>query len=156
MADDRIAIILKRAEARCAERGERLTARRRAVLALILGAERPITAYGLLERLSAEGGRSVAPPIVYRALNFLLAQRLIHRIATLSAFVACVDADHPHHAQFVICDGCGCTAEICDPAVVRKLQRHGAALGYQVAQPIIELHGMCASCRAPGAAPARP
>jgi Fur family zinc uptake transcriptional regulator len=101
--------LLDRAEALCARRGAQLTALRRQVLALVLGSEQPLGAYALLDKRKAERA-GAAPPPVYRALDFLLDQGLIHKVERLNAFVGCADAldhpadcdcpaehDHPHH-----------------------------------------------------------
>jgi Fur family transcriptional regulator, zinc uptake regulator len=98
---------LARAEAACARRGAKLTETRREVLRLILESPEPIGAYALLDRLRAHSGTG-KPPTVYRALDFLLAQNLIHRVERLNAFVGCHDeAEHHHAAQFLICRQCG-------------------------------------------------
>ena len=91
MHGPQIATTLDRAEAICRARGARLTAQRRRVLELVLGAGRPLGAYELLDALRREGG-GAGPPTVYRALEFLVAHGLVHRIETLHAFVGC---DHP-------------------------------------------------------------
>ena len=67
--------------------------------------------------LQGERGK-LGPPTVYRALDFLLAHKLIHKIESVSAFVACDDVEHPHESQFMICDDCGATEEIQDDAIV--------------------------------------
>src|SRR4051812_26325434 len=85
---------LHRAEELCRQRGTRLTDLRRQVLGLILDAGAPIGAYELLDRLRAHRS-GAAPPTVYRALDFLLAQGMIHRVERLSAFVSCFgDEEH--------------------------------------------------------------
>ena len=106
--------LLDRAETVCEHRGAKLTELRRHVLALVLDSASPIGAYDLLDRLR-QARRGGAPPTVYRALDFLLEQGLIHKVERLSAFVGCVagcttdDADHEegeghtHAAQFLIC-----------------------------------------------------
>src|SRR3712207_7506725 len=83
--------MLDRAEALCAGRGAQLTELRRQVLRLVLVAETPVGAYALLDRLKADRP-GAAPPTVYRALDFLLEQGLIHRVERLNAFVGCVEA----------------------------------------------------------------
>src|SRR5215475_6608479 len=101
--------LLNRAEAICEHRGANLTELRRHVLGLILDAASPTGAYELLDRLR-QNRKGAAPPTVYRALDFLLEQGLIHRIERLSAFVGCVagctaagkDHAHTHAAQFLI------------------------------------------------------
>ena len=99
----------------CAKDGAQLTELRRAVLSLVFEADGPLTAYQLLDRLK-EIRRNAVPATIYRTLEFLQAQRLIHRIEKLNAFVPCMEADHHHHhaAQFLICRKCGTVAEIED------------------------------------------
>jgi Fur family zinc uptake transcriptional regulator len=76
----------------CRHHGARLTETRRDVLALILAAPEPLGAYALLEQLRGQGRKTgLAPTTVYRALEFLLAQGLVHRIERLNAYVGCVD-----------------------------------------------------------------
>jgi Fur family zinc uptake transcriptional regulator len=134
----------------CARRGARLTDLRRQVLGLILDAEVPTGAYDLLERLR-DTRRKAAPPTVYRALDFLLEQGLIHRVERLSAFVGCVShgADqHGHAAQFLICRNCGQVTEIDDHGLVHALAQAAARTGFSVANATIEAEGLCAACSA--------
>jgi Fur family transcriptional regulator, zinc uptake regulator len=138
---------LIRAHRLCAVRGARLTAVRRRVLELILGADQPIGAYALLAALQGDRGK-LAPPTIYRALDFLLGHKLIHKVESVSAFVACDDVEHPHESQFMICDDCGATEEIQDDAIVQSLRRLGEDRGYAVARQVIEARGLCPACRA--------
>ena len=109
----------------CSRQGARLTELRRAVLSLILQADGPSTAYQLLDRLK-ETRKGAAPPTIYRALDFLLEQRLIHKLERLNAFIPCSHLDHHHDAvQFLICRKCGTVAEIEDRAIAQAL-RHAA------------------------------
>lgn len=77
---------------------------------LVLGAlarsERPMGAYELLELLRQEGLRS--PLQIYRALDRLIEEGLVHRIESLSAFALCVHSECTHgRAAFAICANCG-------------------------------------------------
>ena len=90
----------------------------------------------------------LGPPTVYRALDFLLAHRLIHKLESVSAFVACDDVEHPHESQFMICDDCGAAEEIHYDAIVQSLRQLGEDRGFSVARPVIEARGMCPTCRA--------
>ena len=145
------AALLDRADEMCGTRGVRLTALRRDVLGLILEAEAPTGAYDLLERLRATRLRA-APPTVYRALDFLLEQGLVHKLARLAAFVGCVAHppaeahDHTHAAQFLICRACGKVAEIEDAALSHALTEAAGRLGFAVTGATIEAEGVCAGC----------
>ncbi|HTV44520.1 MAG TPA: Fur family transcriptional regulator [Stellaceae bacterium] len=137
---------LARAQRLCALQGRRLTAIRRRVLELILAADQPVGAYALLAELQRERGR-LGPPTVYRALDFLLAGKLIHKIESASAYVACADVEHPHESQFVICDDCGAAEEIRDEDIVQRLRRLGEGRGFAVVRQVIEVRGLCPQCR---------
>jgi Fur family zinc uptake transcriptional regulator len=138
--------LLSHARQICAGRGARLTDLRREVLGLILDAEGPTGAYDLLERLRGTR-RKAAPPTVYRALDFLLEQGLIHRVERLSAFVGCVSHGADHAAQFLICRHCGQVTEIEDHTLAHALADAAARHGFLVGTATVEAEGMCAACR---------
>lgn len=146
-----VADALDRAAAVCAARGVKLTRLRRRVLEIVLDQHAPIGAYAILERLARERGR-VAPPTVYRALDFLVAQGLVHRLDTKNAFVACARADGPHPACFLICRECGAVAEVADPELDAAIAAVSRRTGFAVARRIVELEGTCARCAAAHAA----
>lgn len=145
--------MLARAAAQCQSRGARLTDLRRDVLGLILEAEAPTGAYDLLDRLRVRRGPA-APPTVYRALDFLLAQGLVHKVERLAAFVGCVEAaGHDHPAQFLICRACGRVREIEDEALTAALAAAAARSGFTVGRATIEAEGLCADCAAAEVSP---
>jgi Fur family zinc uptake transcriptional regulator len=138
---------LAHAEAQSAKRGERLTPIRRRVLEALLSTHRPLGAYELIDRLAEQGGRP-APITIYRALDFLLAQGLVHRIESRNAFVACVhkhDSDDP--IVFLLCDRCGAVGEAASPATATALKAAARAAGFTPKTPVIEIAGVCAHCR---------
>ena len=130
----------------CEQQGVRFTDLRRAILGLILGAPGPIGAYELLDRLR-ETRRGAAPPTVYRALDFLLAQGLIHKVERLNAFIGCPDAGrHAHPVQFLICRSCGAVEELEDGAIQAAVQSAARQSGFTPALTTIEVEGTCALC----------
>jgi len=141
-----IAEHLDHADQLCRENGTSLTALRRAVLTLILEAEGPITAYQLLDQLKAVR-KSAVPPTIYRALDFLIENRLVHRIERLNAFIPCAEAEHEHHdVQFLICGRCGTVAEIEDDGVAKALAKAAEKQGFRPSHAMVELDGTCATC----------
>jgi Fur family zinc uptake transcriptional regulator len=138
---------LLEAESYCRRNGLRLTDLRRRVLELVWTDHQPVGAYALLERLVSEG-RKAAPPTVYRSLDFLLQHGLIHRIASLNAYVGCSHPGRNHEAQFFICEGCGQAAEIDDPSIESAIARDAKRLGFSIARQTIEVTGTCAHCQA--------
>ncbi|MCU7846255.1 MAG: transcriptional repressor [Candidatus Thiodiazotropha sp. (ex Monitilora ramsayi)] len=137
---------LREAESYCRAQGVRLTKLRHRVLELIWANHQPVGAYDLLQQLTQEG-RKAAPPTVYRSLDFLLDNGLIHRINSLNAFVGC---DHPgldHAAQFFICSTCGQAAELDDTKIDSAITRHAGQMGFTIEKRSIEICGICAHCQ---------
>jgi len=142
-----VAEAMRDAERICERRGVRLTKLRYRVLELVWSSHAPIGAYGVLERLSRER-RSATPPTVYRALDFLAAQGLVHRIESLNAFVGCADPAAAHAGQFLICRDCGAAAEMNDPRVDRAITQGAAEVGFFAEERTVEVSGICPACRA--------
>ncbi|MDA5194295.1 transcriptional repressor [Govanella unica] len=142
-----VADAIHAAERICEKNGARLTDIRRHVLELVWTRHKPITAYEVLDLLKAER-RNAAPPTVYRALDFLLEQRLIHRIESLNAFIGCASPDAAHRGGFFICSSCHGVEEIRDSELLRKAIRHEAdEVDFTVTSTMIEIMGLCATCR---------
>lgn len=136
------------AEAICATRGERLTPTRHRVLEALLGSHQPLGAYELIDRLADDGSRP-APITIYRALDFLREQGLVHRIESRNAFVACVhNHDSGDPVVFLICETCGAVGEAASAAVAETVRTASRAAGFTPKTPVIEIFGICAHCRA--------
>jgi Fur family zinc uptake transcriptional regulator len=136
------------AKALCAERGLRFTPLRQRVLELVWQSHRPVGAYELLDIVKDERGRA-APPTVYRALEFLLENGLIHRIETLNAFVGCDHPAGPHTAQFLICTSCRRVAELSDDAIAKRVRTRAADAGFRSGHQTLEVTGTCEDCAEP-------
>ena len=137
---------LARADVLCQERGVRLTELRRRVLEILWSSPTPLGAYAILDVLR-DDGRPGAPPTVYRALDFLLEQGLIHRLASLNVFTGCRQPDSHHGGQFLICRDCGQVNELTDPAVEALLCAEAAARDFEVLAQMVEVLGRCPDCR---------
>jgi Fur family transcriptional regulator, zinc uptake regulator len=138
------------AEAVCEERGQRLTAIRRKVLATLLASHKPLGAYEIIDRLAPKGpGPRPAPITAYRALEFLRENGLVHRIESRNAFIACV---HNHAAGalvvFLICERCGAVGEASSAEVTTTLAAAARDAGFTPKSPVIEISGICSHCRA--------
>lgn len=134
------------AAAALAARGERVTGLRTRVLETLHHAERPLGAYEIFDRLKAAGAAS-APPAVYRVLDFLAAQGLVHRLQSLAAYSACAAGPVPHRALFRICRCCGEAEERRSPAL-EDLAAAAGADGFRVEELVVEAVGLCAGCAA--------
>jgi Fur family zinc uptake transcriptional regulator len=135
------------AEALCAQRGERLTPMRRRVLEILAASHKPLGAYEIMDEV-AENGPRPAPITVYRALDFLRENGLVHRIESRNAFVAC-GRNHGSDAlvAFLICEMCGAVGEAPAAAVGEALAAAARSAGFAPNMSVIEITGTCSHCR---------
>lgn len=138
--------LIQQAERQCQTRGVRFTPIRRRVLEMISSSPGGLKAYELLDKLAAEHA-SARPPTVYRALDFLIEQGLVHRIESLNAYVACPCPEHAHGFQLLICRHCGRVEELHLDEISEQLRNHAQAQGFHIDRQTIELLGNCHGCR---------
>lgn len=137
---------LKRVESLCGERGLQLTALRRQILLLLAGAGAPLTAYALIDALAQAQGRPVAPPTVYRTLDFLVENGFVVRVESRNAFAICDAPGHHHHGIMLICSRCGTTEEVDSHDLDALLLRTASAAGFRLEKQMVELEGLCGRC----------
>jgi Fur family zinc uptake transcriptional regulator len=116
------------------------------VFTVLAKTDRPLTAYELLGRLRPKG--ITAPPTVYRSLDRLIRNGLVHRLETLNAFVACARPHHRSSAIFAICRKCGTTAELADAKLTPQISGWAKRLRFHAEESILEIRGECANCQA--------
>ncbi|MFC7050330.1 Fur family transcriptional regulator [Emcibacter nanhaiensis] len=131
----------------CDQRETRFTPLRRSVLELVWRGHKPVTAYELLDMLSQQGKKRVAPPTVYRALDFLIEEGLVHRLESLNAFIGCPDPSHKHQGHFLICRNCRTVKEVNDKGLHNKIAKVAEDNGYTCEHSMLEIMGLCDSCR---------
>jgi Fur family zinc uptake transcriptional regulator len=143
--------LMRQAKALCENRRVKLTPRRLQVLTLLTQSHQPMGAYEILGCLNQQvndevfkKSQSIAPPIVYRALEFLLAEGLVHRIESKNAFISCDHPGHQYAAQFLICSGCEKVAELDNPD--SSLLAEAGSLGFKVDRSVVEITGVCRGC----------
>jgi Fur family zinc uptake transcriptional regulator len=126
-----------------------LTKNQSLVLSTLSNVSGPLSAYDILDKLRGDGFR--APLQVYRALDKLIERRLVHRLESLNAFVACSHPhdDHGHHhgvTAFAICESCGQVTEFHDDAIETRLKVWQAASHFKPEKTTIEIRGACKNC----------
>ncbi len=128
--------------------GQRYTAGRRAIVAALAEAPRPLTIAELLARVP-----TLAQSSTYRNLAVLEQARIVHRVIGTDEFARFELteelAGHHHH---LICSSCGDVADFTvDPALevllAEAAQRVGADTGFRTAHHRLDLVGTCAGCR---------
>src|SRR5271165_2872844 len=139
-----------RVEETCLRDGAQLTPLRRRVLDIFSDSSAPLGAYAILEELSRREGKQVAPPTVYRALEFFLEHGFVHKIESLNAYAPCEHLGHAHHGMLVICQACGRSEEFEDDDVMRAIALAASRSGFRLKQVMIEAKGFCRRCAADG------
>lgn len=145
-SSEQIDRFLLQAEHICSERKQRFTALRRQVLELVCGHSQPVGAYTLLDEMRNQG-RSAAPPTVYRALDFLQQQGLVHRLATNNTYLACAHPQTRHEGLFLVCSHCGHTQEVHTTGIVDAVRQYAAEFDFTVEHAAVEVTGLCQTCR---------
>lgn len=147
-----VAAMLQFAERLCAERGLAFTPLRREVFELVCRHSNSVGAYELLDELRAV--RSGAAPVtVYRALEFLLAAGLVHRVAALNSYTACHGHEPGHGGLLLVCGSCSNVVELENAALERSIAQAAADLRFETAPDPVEVRGICSECRHNAAAP---
>lgn len=106
----------------------------------------PMSAYDVLGHLRQDK-LNLAPATIYRALSSLTNRGKVHRLESLNAFVACQYDDHQHAWIMSICDNCGAVDEIVSPDLLNALSGVASESGFLSCRHIIEIYGLCATCR---------
>lgn len=136
---------LDEAQTHCTAQGAQLTQQRREVLELLLQRQGTAKAYDLQEDMQARHGR-VAPTTVYRALDFLIEQRLVHKVDTTNTYVVCTGDHHPHPTMMLVCTQCGSVSEWHDHTRFDALRAQVASALPGFAASGLEIKGRCAGC----------
>ena len=136
---------MEKAEKICQNNNARLTKIRKQVLELIWAGHKPVKAYDLLTELQKEDPFA-KPPTIYRALDFLLEQGLIHKLHRLSAYVGCANPEKEEPCFFLICSNCNNVAESHDGAYDDLIKSISKAHRFQPKETIFEIEGLCNHC----------
>lgn len=137
---------LTRAKGLCHEKNVKLTVTREAVLTLLWQSHRPLGAYQIQDQLSKLMAKPIAPPTVYRVIEFLLDLSLIHRLPSLNAYIGCPFPSSHHSNLFMICNECGSAAEMADAALNEVLQAASNKANFVLQSQSVELFGRCPQC----------
>lgn len=91
--------------------------------------------------------KNVAPPTVYRSLEFLLSEGLIHQLTSINAYVRCCHPRAQHTAAFLICGQCQRVQECSSVPVQEMMSFAEQDVGFIVERSVIELSGRCQACQ---------
>lgn len=139
---------LDHAEQVCKQNAQKFTPLRRLVLQALLSNHRPLGAYELIDELAKSLPRP-APITIYRTLDFLMDNGLVHRIESRNAYLACAAHDHDATSAvtFLICERCGLVGEIPSASFARDLNAAARSSGFAPKLSVVEITGVCAHCQ---------
>ena len=137
---------LEQARRICEKGGERFTDLRRQVFELIWAEHKPVKAYDLLSALSIIRS-GVAPTTVYRTLDFLRSQGLVHKIESLNAYLGCSHPEQKHRGHFLICESCEGACELEISNVSQSIDIIEREQNFRINHMTVEISGICANCR---------
>ena len=139
------------AEQKCAQNGIKFTKRRKQVLSVLIKADAALSAYEIAEQCNADGDTKMPAMSVYRILDLLQEQDLIHRLEIANKYVSCshISCSHKHYnSQFLICGSCRHVEEIyLSHDAVDALQSAASAAGFSAISPQLEITGWCGQCQ---------
>lgn len=137
---------MRDAEKVCKKRGVNLTPIRRQVLEIVWQGHQPVKAYEIIENFGSTS-HPTAPPTVYRALDFLMENGLVHRIESQNAFVGCSLSTGDHKASFFICTSCQQATEINSQSLETSFEKLARENAFQIKHKTVEIYGLCANCK---------
>ena len=138
---------LSNAEKICAKNKLKFTGIRRRVLELVWESHKPAKAYDILQQLG-EGDGSPVPPTVYRALDFLLDNGLVHKINSLNAYVGCSHPGPNNQCYFLICTNCEQVSECCTSKLGKAIDVSVKENAFIPESVSLEIQGVCQTCSA--------
>lgn len=125
----------------------RFTAHRSTIYDLLRHQKKPIGAYELIELYARKFGRRPAPMMIYRALDFLMEENLVRKIASQNLFIACTHPSAAHQCLFFVCENCGNARETEIVAIDKALAASAAKAGFLMHKRLIEVEGLCSACQ---------
>ncbi len=142
--------IINHAERQCKSHGARLTDKRKQVLTGLLQSEKALSAYELADYFTKELDQSIPAMSIYRILEFLQQEQLVHKLNLANKYIACshITCEHEHAVpQFLICNKCQKVKEISiNKAMIDDLQQNVENAGFHLASPQLEMNCVCESC----------
>lgn len=150
MAQPPMRNVLDRARDMCVHSGGRLTEKRERILELLLVSATPMSAYEVADAYNRGTENSMPANSVYRILEFLESEQLVHKLSSANKYVACshIACDHAHEVpQFLICRRCQKVQEITvAQRIIEELGEQVANSGYQLVNSQLELQCLCETC----------
>ena len=142
--------VLKKAALRCQQQGGKFTEKRERVLAQLVRSDTPLSAYEVADLINKETEQNMPAMSVYRILDFLVSNQLVHKLSSANKYLACshIACEHQHEVpQFLICRKCQAVKEIgISRKILDELKESVSQAGYRLQNSQLELDCVCENC----------
>jgi Fur family zinc uptake transcriptional regulator len=147
---NKIQAIIEHAEQQCTKNGARLTRKRKLILSSLLQSDKALSAYELVDYCKNQHDETIPAMSVYRILDFLQTQQLVHKLDSANKYVACAHiacGDKHTASQFLICKQCQRVKEIdISDSVIQSLRQDVQDADFELDNPQLEINGLCGKC----------
>lgn len=147
---DKVTDIINHAEQKCINKGSRLTAKRKQVLSALIQSQKALSAYDLIDLCEQMFGNKIPAMSIYRILEFLENENLVHKLNLANKYVACshITCEHRHEtSQLILCSVCDQVEEIpLNNSITNQLQANVTNAGFQLIKSHFEMNCICHSC----------
>jgi Fur family transcriptional regulator, zinc uptake regulator len=127
------------------KKGVKLTLLRTAILTILYNEKKNLSAYAILDILKKNYPKA-KPMTVYRILNFLEEQRVIHRISSANTYFLCNFPINEHYVKLLLCDKCDRVEEIATEKIDSHLNAILKENNFKESIEPIEIRGICPAC----------
>lgn len=142
--------LVQTAKRECKAHGVPITSKRLNVFSILLSSDKALSAYEIADSYEQAFKEPVPVITVYRVLEFLQKNHLVHKLETANKFVACthLDCNHKHLAsQFLICSQCLKVTELSmSQAELDQLKKTIDEAGFHLSNPQLEMNCICKDC----------
>ena len=139
--------LVEAARARFTAHGEQWTDLRAQLFEELAKNGTPVSAYDMAEQLSKRIERRVSPNSVYRILDLFVENDLARRIESRNAYVANTHPSCSHDCIFLVCEHCGRIDHLDDDSLAEGMRGRAREHGFAPRRPVLELLGLCQTCK---------
>jgi Fur family transcriptional regulator, zinc uptake regulator len=123
-----------------------ITPLRQEILSIMKMHDNGLKAYDLLEILT-KTNPSIKPNTVYRILNLLVTNHVLHKIQGSSVFTLCSKSEENVKHILLTCDKCLKITELVDEQVLNQLDIFYKKNNFNIKNYTYELSGICKDCK---------
>lgn len=147
---DKFSDVLDHAEKQCEQNSSRLTPKRKKILQELLKSKKALSAYEIADIYNKSSNESIPTMSVYRILDFLEDENLVHKLNLANKYIACahITCNHNHSIpQFLVCRICNKVREISiDIDTMKKIEKKVQDENFNLIKPQLEMHCICKVC----------